>query len=522
MNANLPPLIVAMTRPDFYPHRPHRVELKQTHISYVLIAQPFVYKVKKAIRFPFVDYSTLELRRYFCAEEIRLNRRLAPHAYLGVVGMSATDDGFALAEDGASPVVEYAVQMQYLPDEQMLSSRLASATVSETDVEMLARKTAWFHRHADRGKAGVYGSAQAIMAHLTDNFRDTRQFIGRSITPTCFDAIQKYSDDFVEDHRPLFQQRIADGRVCEGHGDLRAEHVCFVRDIEIFDCIEFDEALRYGDVASELAFLCMDLDFSGRSDLSITLQNSYQSAARDPALLTLLPFYKSYRAYVRGKVESLKSLEAQVSPFEQRQATIKASQYFYLAQRYANGPSSSKLIVVCGNVASGKSTVARILSARTGFAVLSSDIIRKTLLGLAPTERATAEYRAGAYSEAMSERVYAKLCADAMDILSGGHGVIVDATFADTEHRRRFIATARRLEVPALFVECRSDEATTRRRLEERQSDANTASDADWRIYQNIRARFVPFSSSTQDYYFPLETDERLMDGLTHLEKYLQ
>jgi uncharacterized protein len=519
MNPNLPPLIVAMMRPDFYPHAPENVELRQTHISYVLIAEPYVYKIKKAIKFPFVDYSSRTRRRHFCEEEVRLNRRLAPHTYIGVVGISAHDT-FKLA-DSSDSAEEFAVVMNRLPEHRMLNSLLTTGRVAKTDMTAIAQKLAAFHKQADRSKAAQYGSVQAIMDNVRANFRDTRRFVGDSITPSCFDTIKAYSFAFAESHQRLIAQRSGDGWVCEGHGDLRAEHICFISDTEIFDCIEFDEALRYGDVAAETAFLSMDLDFLGHPTLSRTFEIAYGSATGDTELLTLLPFYKCYRAYVRGKVESLKSAEEDLSELERRRARLKATQYFYLSERYAKGPPAPKLLIVCGKIGSGKTTVARLLSARTGFAVLSSDVTRKGLLGIPPTQRATNDDRAGAYSEEMTQKTYASLWADAKQTLAGGDGVIIDATFADSAHRRRFMELASQRQVPFLFIECRSAEENVRRRLEGRQNDPHEVSDATWTTYQKLSAQFTPFDDFPDACHVRIDTDDQWIAHLETIENRL-
>src|SRR6266705_2710589 len=265
MKQNISPLIAAMLRRKFYPHDPAEVEFRQTHISYVFLAGPYVYKVKKAVKFRFLDYSTLENRHHFCDEELRLNRRLAPNTYLKTVGISRAQGSFYLDEriSDRQRIVEYAVKMNRLPEDQMLTSLIRDESVKPE--------------------------------HIAE-----------------IEKIQDYSEGFLKENAELLERRVAEARVREGHGDLRAEHVCLVNDIEIFDCVEFDEALRYGDVVSEIGFLSMDLDFLGETDLSAKLESAYASAARDPGMATLLPFYKCYRAYVRSKVESLKSDEQDV------------------------------------------------------------------------------------------------------------------------------------------------------------------------------------------------------------------
>ena len=282
-----------MRQPDFYPHNPAKVEFRQSHISYVFLAGPYVYKVKKAVKFPFLDYSTLEKRRHFCDEEMRLNRRLAPNTYLGTVGICRANGAFLPDEKklaDTSRIVEYAVKMHRLPDDRMLTSLLRKGALKPGHITGIAKKLAAFHQNASSEKAERYGSPPAIAAQARDNFDETLRFIGRTIGERCFETIQRYTEDFLKDNSAFLQRRVSKDRVREGHGDLRAEHICLADDIEIFDCVEFDEGLRYCDVASEIAFLSMDLDFLDASDLSARLENAYESAARDPHLSVLLPF----------------------------------------------------------------------------------------------------------------------------------------------------------------------------------------------------------------------------------------
>jgi uncharacterized protein len=370
MKQNISPLIAAMLRPEFYPHNPLEVEFRQTHISYVFLAGPFAYKVKKAVVFPFLDYSTLEKRRHFYQEELRLNRRLAPSTYLGTVGIGRAHGSFFLDEKLADRerIVEYAVKMNRLPEDRMLDYLVRHEAAKASHMSAIARKLAAFHEKCAGDKSARYGLAPAIAAKVTDNFRESRSFIGRTLSENSFKTIQAYSESFVKANSDLLARRVAEGRVREGHGDLRAEHICMVNDIEIFDCIEFDEALRYNDVASEVGFLSMDLDFLGAADLSAKLESAYASASRDCTFAALLPFYKCYRAYVRGKVESLKSAEQDLTEYERRQASLQALRYFLLSSRYAKEPSKPMLLVVCGLVASGKSTVTRGLMKTPGSA----------------------------------------------------------------------------------------------------------------------------------------------------------
>jgi len=405
MKQNLSPLVDAMSRKEFYPHRPTEVEVRQTHISYVFLAGPYVYKIKKPVRFSFLDYSTLQKRQHFCREEVRLNRRLAPKTYLDVIGVCRSNTGFALTENlpADDRVIEYAVKMKRLPEDRMLSFLVRQEVVVPSLMLAIAKKLASFHEMASVENSRLYGSLDAIAANIRGNFEETRRFIDRTISLKLFERIREYNETFFRENADLFARRISEGRVREGHGDLRAEHICLVDDIVIFDCVEFDEGLRYGDVASEIGFLSMDLDFLGAADPAAELEVAYASAARDPALAALLPFYKCYRAYVRGKVESLKSEEREIADEGRRKASLQALRYFCLSSRYIKPENRPLLLVVCGMIATGKSTLAWLLAALTGFPVVDFDRVRKKLAGIPATTRAGEEYQRGIYSEEFTQ-----------------------------------------------------------------------------------------------------------------------
>jgi predicted kinase len=263
----------------------------------------------------------------------------------------------------------------------------------------------------------------------------------------------------------------------------------------------------------------MDLDFLGQPELSAKLENAYASAARDANLVALLPFYKCYRACVRGKVESLKHEETDVAEPEQREAALQAMRYFLLATRYAKGPAKPMLLVVCGMVASGKSTVARLLSARTGFPAIDSDRVRKKLAGISPTTRAPENYRNGIYSNEFTRLTYDSLFKKAEDQLAKGHGIIIDATFGNPKQRRSFTDLASRFNVPLLFLECRADEDTIRRRLKNRQTDKTQASDATWSVYEQMRADYRPPSEIPDSGRVALDTERELLTKLDNLQE---
>ena len=517
----LPPLIQAMMCADFYPHFPDSVELRQTHISYVFLAGDYVYKVKKPVRFVFLDYSTLEKRRHFCHEEIRLNRRLAPTVYLDVIAIVQNDGRFMLTESPGERVFEYTVKMRRLPEDYFLDRRIQQAKAQKEDFDRIATKLADFYATAATDQASLYGSPEAIRRKLEENLKEVEPLIGETLTLKEFRRIQDYNDHFFAQHGNLLEMRVRDGRVKEGHGDLRAEHICLEDDPVIFDCIEFSAEFRYCDAASEIAFLSMDLDYLGSPLRSEYFAASFQKLTQDPELSRLLPLYKGYRACVRGKVESLKSQEAEVPEEERAEAKSRARRYFHLAYRYASPPYPPALLMVCGLVASGKSTIARTLGDRTGYQILNSDVIRKQLAGIALTTHPTAEYGKGMYSDDFTSLTYDTLLKESEACLKLGKGVIVDATFKDPAHRRQFLDMAARLRLPVLFVECRASEEEILERLKRRQQRPGEVSDATFAVYLRQREEFVPLTEIPQSKRIVMTTEsdpdtasERVMDCL--------
>jgi aminoglycoside phosphotransferase family enzyme len=376
-------LVRALGDPSLYPHRPSAVETRQTHISWVFLADDFVYKLKKPIRFPFVDYSTRELRRRWCLAEVELNRRLAPSTYLGVALVRHGDRGFELGAVGdlSGEAEDSLVAMRRLPEDEMLDRRLARGAAGVADLDRVAVKLAEFHARAPE-RGDPYGLPATIEETVRGNLTECAPFAGDTVSESRLAWLEGYARAFLAQSSERLRRRVRQGRIRDGHGDLRAEHVCLGPRLEIFDCIEFSERLRSIDVASEIAFLAMDLDFLGHPLLADAFAASYAKASGDAEIAELLPFYQCYRAVVRGKVESLRSREAEVEPESRRQARAVARRYFRIAARFAAGPRAPEVIVVCGLSGTGKSTVARVFGDVTGFPVVSSDVLRKELAGL--------------------------------------------------------------------------------------------------------------------------------------------
>jgi len=485
---NLPDLVAAMLRPDFYPHHPAEVNLVQTHISYVLLAGGEVYKIKKPVRFSFLDFSTLEKRRWFCREEVRLNRRLAPDIYRGVVAVCRSGLGYRLGPEEDPDAVEFAVHMRRLPDDRMLDRMLERDLVTPEMMDRLAARLAEFHRQAETGPEILRcGEPEQLARVIADDAAEVRPFRDLTVRARDDEAIQRFFGDALASLDSVFRRRLVERRIRDGHGDLHAAHVCFTDGLIIFDCIEFNPAFRYRDVASEVGFLAMDLESHGHRELSAHFIFRYATHSRDADLPRLVPFYQCYLAYIRGKVESLKSAEAEVGEQERVQARAKARHYFELAYRYTWAYSPC-LVVVCGLSGTGKSTLAQALQRRTGFAHVNSDVVRKQLAGVPLRSRAVPAL----YTPDMNARTYRAMLQLAGSYLAGRRGVILDATFQRRDHRAEARAVAREHGVPFVIVESWCAEAEVRQRLARRTESGEGPSDADWDVYLRQRQQYEP------------------------------
>ncbi len=333
----LPQPVRGLLRAEAFPHAADRLELRETHGAWVILAGPYAYKLKKPVNFGFFDYSSRELRDADAEAELRLNRRLAPSVYLGVVDIVERDGQVYVG--GSGRVLERAVWMRRLPEEGMLTSLLARGAVSPQLIRRLARILVRFHAGA-KTRLGVdeFGEPRNLEANWDENFDQIAPYVGITITSTELDAIRYGVERILRDELELLQRRVAAGRVREGHGDLHAGSICVVDGrIVIFDCIQFSARYRCADVAAEVAFLAMDLDHAGRADLGSAFVAEYVRHSHDEELPRLLPFYKCYRAFVRGKVLSLQLGQGGLTDEERAEPIASARSYFDLAGRYIRG-----------------------------------------------------------------------------------------------------------------------------------------------------------------------------------------
>ena len=483
----------ALSAPETFPHAPDRVDLVQTHISLVALVPPWVYKIKKPLDLGFLDFSTQSARQAACEAEVRLNQRLCASVYQGVVPIVETDAGLRVdpPDPGDAPVVGHAVKMCYLSPEGFLHHRLAAGTVTPATVDRVANTLASFYDARPAAPdVAEEGWIDRLRVNTDENFEQTEAIVGTHLPRPTYDALRRSTDRFYDTHAALLHRRRAHGFFVNGHGDLRLEHVHLTDDrVCVYDCIEFNERFRYLDVANDIAFLAMDFDVNGRTDLSRHFVARMQEHLDDPDLRTLLPFYKSYRAYVRGKVEGMRAAEAEVPAPERRASHMRARRFFQWALRYAVSGPEPLVIIVMGRSGTGKSTQAAALADCLGWAHLSSDRIRKTRAGVPLHIRPDADTRARLYSDRMTAATYATLQARAVERARQHESTVVDATYSRVEARNRMRSALRAEDISYVFVELTADDATLRHRLG-RRDDGASVSDARAEDFDMLTRRY--------------------------------
>jgi uncharacterized protein len=485
-----PALLRFLRNPASYPHLPREVTEVHTHASMVFLVPPFVYKIKKPVDFGFLDFTTLEKRSHYCQREVELNSRLASGIYQGVVALTRQADGYAF--EGSGPAAEYAVKMTYLEPGGFLNSRIKAGSASESELDRVARVLADFYqKQPSPPEISEWGSPAKLRVSTDENFAQTRDFIGKTLSTPAFDAIRGFTENCYHHRAGLFGRRVAQGWIRDCHGDLHLDHIHIEDDtLHIYDCIEFNDRFRHLDVASDAAFLAMDLDFNDCPGLARFFIRRLAELLDDPEMESLMDFYKCYRAYVRGKVESLHSISEPDDAAEGEAAATRARRYFQLALQYALAGAHPRAITLMGRVASGKSTLAAALARELGWPLVSSDVVRKTLAGVPLHERGDAACRAKLYATGMTERTYHTLIDEAAQALRHGHGLILDATFS--KRALRDSLRAQLGDENLTWVLARADDKTTLDRLSQRDGRHDVASDARLADRAMLDAAFEP------------------------------
>ena len=475
-------LIHFLENPGSYPHQPKDVQHIQTHISHVFLAGSFVYKIKKPLELGFLDYSTLQKRKTYCYREVELNQRLSDDIYLGVIGFIKKNEHYQFVEGDldSKEITEYAVKMRRLSEEFFLHHYIQEESLTCDHLDRVADKLASFYRNQNRLKElSKWGETDTIKVNTDENFDQTTSFIGNTISSGTFEAIRYFTNHYLKEREELFRNRMETGRIVDGHGDLHLEHIHITPEkVQIYDCIEFNERFRYGDLAADLAFLAMDLDFHNCWQSERYFVDQMARKLKDDRLPGIIDFYKCYRAYVKGKVKSFQSAEDDVPDKDRQRAERKAEQYFNLSLRYALLGSDPKVIIFMGRTGTGKSTLASHLAKKLNIDSISSDYVRKSLAGLPPEERTSPSYRPTLYSSEMTTKTYGRMLNTAIQEIAKGRPVILDATFSDKEQRQKLSRALENESIPTLFIEAQASDKTILARLEKREQKKNVISDA--------------------------------------------
>jgi uncharacterized protein len=497
-------LFQAMSDAAFYPHAIQGPFQQETHISKVFLTGPYAYKIKKPVDLGFVDFTSLERRRFFCEQEVLLNKRLTDGVYIEVVPIGY--DGHLFRLGATAKVVEYAVKMRQLPAAATMRNLLATGRILSDDLERLAAKLANFHKSARR-VADPAGRTYAKLA-CTENFREIMPYTGKMLDANQYDFVRAATFNFFIRNKELFEKRIAAGHYRDCHGDLRTEHVYFTADgpIQVLDCIEFNERLRIVDTASDLAFLIMDLESQQWSRTAQNLQQAYYQGNDDPGMPALLDFFKCYRAMVRCKVNCIRLRSRDLSNRSRGVLTANAQCYLHLAHYYARRFSRPILWVFCGLPGSGKSTLAAKLADLLALRSFNSDRVRKSMLGIAPLARAGGPANEGIYKPGFSTKVYDQLYAMARNALAESCSLILDATYSARSHRNKLRHLADDCGIRIIFAECRASDAGLRRRLARREFTPSV-SDAREAHFEFLKTRFEALTEIPPDQHIVLDTD---------------
>jgi len=515
-SAHLPPLIQAMLEPGFYPHPVREpIQLLQTHISYVLLTGDYAYKVKKPVDFGFLNFSTLERRRHFCQEELRLNQRGAPGLYLQVLPIGQTQGRFQLG--GSGEPVEYTLKMRQFPQEQLFSNLLERGELTPALMEELGRVVAAFHAQAETNDyIRSFGRPERVREAFDENYAQTQRYVGGPQTAEQYQETQAYTERFFAERQELFYQRMAQGRIREGHGDLHLGNLCWWEgQILLFDCIEFNEAFRFVDTMYDVSYAVMDLDARHRSDLGNAYLNTYLEETGDWEGLKILPIYLNRQAYVRAKVTSFLLDDPAAAEADKANAFHTAARYYRLAWEYTL-PKQGQLFLMAGLSGAGKSTVARYLARQRGAIHIRSDAVRKHLAGIPLRQRGGSEV----YTPEMTEKTYRRLVQLGVELAREGYSVILDAKFDRQALRGMAIEQAQKCGIPLRILHCYAPEAVLRERLQRRShasgpSDRLAAgrnladiADATADLLAQQQAQWQDFSEGERSYLTVLDTSQ--------------
>ncbi len=488
-----------LKNPKFYGPQVTSVQLLQTHISYVALTGTFAYKIKKPVNFGFLDFSTLDKRKFYCEEELRLNKRLCPEMYLDVLPI--TQDGSTLALDGTGTIVEYALKMKEFPQENIMTQMLQQGKISEETIDhLISRLIDFYQTQEPTEEITNHGEVPCVKQNIDENFSQTKPMLDITVPKETFWYIKDEVAKFFERKKEVFGHRMKERKIYDCHGDLHSGNIVVMDDaIHIFDCIEFNDRFRYCDVASDIAFLAMDLDSLNQPYLSSYLIDRYVDRSKDAGAYTLLNFYKSYRAFVRGKVYGFQLNDPHIDPETKNRLLTSAKKYFELSRYYTRLFSldlqthSPLLFIVAGLSGTGKSTVARKIAVDYHATLVNTDIVRKEAAGIDRYEQHHDQFNTGLYDPKKVDETYELVMRRAAKSLQKGDNVVLDATFQKKKYREMAHHVVGKHHAKTIIIQCICPDAIVKKRLDER-IKKKSVSDGRWEIYQVQKTTFEPFT----------------------------
>lgn len=502
--ANKPNFISAMLQPEFYKHSVQSCELIETHISWVILTGDYVYKVKKSVDFGFLDFSSLEKRKFFCEEELRLNQRLAPDLYLDVVTISGTSTNPIL--EGGGEAFEYAVKMRQFSPDMQLDHMLARDELQPAMIDSIAELVAGFHQQVESaGDESEYGDPEHVLMPVKENFSQIRDRVKDQDSLKLLSELEQWSDSAFEKVTNSLIQRKENGYVRECHGDLHLRNLAWYKNKPLaFDCLEFNPNFRWIDVISEIAFFVMDLHDHERPDLAQRFLNRYLESTGDYIGCSVLRFYLVYRAMVRAKVDAIRTHQEGITKIEMDMANKEFHGYLKLAQTYTK-QDKPYIIITRGKSASGKSTLTQPLLEKLGAIRIRSDVERKRMYGIKLDEDSHADREQGIYTPKATDNTYLKLLELTGFVIDAGISVIVDATFTKVEQRNLFRKLATEKKLNFVILEFIASDKILRQRIRERKDDV---SDADLNVLESQIKNWSSLDSDEQDYLITINTEE--------------
>ena len=497
-------LIKALQNPELYDHPVREFQVLETHISWVILTGDYAYKIKKPMDFGFLDFSTLDRRKHFCGEELRLNKRLADSLYLDVLPITGSAETPALG--GSGEAFEYAIRMRQFGQDGLFDKQQERGALDPEQLTSLARQVAAFHETLPPVAIDKpLGTPDAVFAGMQENFDQIRPMIDDKALLDQLDNLEAWTRATFERCQPLIEKRHADGFVRECHGDLHLANITVHDgDVTVFDCIEFSEPFRWIDVINDLAFLLMDLESRGENRLANLVLNHYLEYRGDFQALPLLTLYKAYRALVRGKIALFTMGNPSLSDDDKANLMQRYREYAQLAENYSSFPNPY-LLATTGLSASGKSVISKDMAAELGLIRLRSDVERKRLFGLGPLDNSKSGIGRDLYTDEANQRTYQRLAELSGGMLLAGLPVIVDSACLKRSERDLLTDVAENLGLPFALIHCEATEETRKQWIRERDGDASEATEE---LLEAQATWFEPLTEQEKTHTVHLYTDQ--------------